>query len=384
MLAAFLFYKNSIKNICFLNPFFDSFMHHMSVENIEDRAAKQRSEYSPKFQRNFVKTKGWLFSTHGKVVLVMSVFTKGKAVNKVCLIPVESIRPNPNQPRKIFHEGELQSLAESISVNGLLQPISLRRESDGTYLLIAGERRFIACKKIGMKAIPSIICNVSADDAAVLALIENIQRSDLNFMEEAAAIQKLIQQLELTQEQAARRLGRSQSSVANKLRLLKLPHTVQILLVEAGLTERHARALLRLPEIQMEEAAAYMVQASLNVAQAEDFIDEIVMHNQTAQGNEGQVAAVVAGRNLLEQPAPDSTPDVQEEKKSIKKNGRKLLVVKDLRIFTNTISRAIETMKQAGIQAFSQTKEEDEFIEYVVRIPKESAYQKKIPEMSRA
>ena len=300
----------------------------------------------------------------------MSVFTKTKAVNKVCLIPVECIRPNPNQPRKVFREGEIQALAESISANGLLQPVTLRKEGEGIYLLIAGERRFMACKKLGMKTIPSIICNVSADDAAVLALIENIQRSDLNFMEEAAAIQGLIQQLGMTQEQAARRLGRSQSSVANKLRLLRLPEAVQGKLVEAGLTERHARSLLRMPENQMEEAADYIVEAMLNVAQTEEFIDEIVLRNQMVKDNAGQVAVVVAERSVPEELPP-------EPREGVKRNGRKLMVVKDLRIFTNTISRAIETMKQAGIQAFSQTKEEDEFIEYLVRIPKESAYQKK-------
>ena len=300
----------------------------------------------------------------------MSVFAKSKAVNKVFLVPLEYIQPNPNQPRKTFHEGELRSLAESISANGLLQPITLRKESDTLYYIIAGERRFMACKQTGMKNIPSIICNVSAGDAAVLALIENIQRSDLNFMEEASAIQALIQQLDITQEQAARRLGRSQSSVANKLRLLRLPPAVQGLLVEAGLTERHARSLLRLPENQMEEAAAYIVDACLNVADTERFIDEIVLHNQSDLEESGQVAAVVANRE--EQQAEEEAP----EEKQGKKGGRKLLVVKDLRIFTNTISRAIETMKQAGIQAFSQTKEEDDFIEYVVRIPKESAYQR--------
>ncbi len=303
----------------------------------------------------------------------MSVFTKAKAVNKVCLIPVDCIRPNPNQPRKVFHEAELQSLAESISANGLLQPVSLRKENDSLYLLIAGERRFMACKKIGMKAIPSIVCNVSADDAAVLALIENIQRSDLNCFEEAIAIQSLIQQMGITQEQAARRLGKSQSSVANKLRLLRLPESVQVKLLDAGLTERHARSLLRLPENQMEEAADYIILSMLNVAQTEEFIDEIVLRNQMAKEGLGQVSEVVAERSVTEAAAVSG----EAEKPPVKKSGRKLLVVKDLRIFTNTISRAIEMMKQAGIQACSQKREEEEFIEYVVRIPKESAYRKK-------
>ena len=231
----------------------------------------------------------------------------------------------------------------------------------------------MACKKIGMKAIPSIVCNVSADDAAVLALIENIQRSDLNCFEEAIAIQSLIQQMGITQEQAARRLGKSQSSVANKLRLLRLPESVQVKLLDAGLTERHARSLLRLAENQMEEAADYIILSMLNVAQTEEFIDEIVLRNQMAKEGLGQVSEVVAERSVTEAAAVSE----EAEKPPVKKSGRKLLVVKDLRIFTNAISRAIEMMKQAGIQACSQKREEEEFIEYVVRIPKESAYRKK-------
>ena len=152
----------------------------------------------------------------------VGLFAKEKVVNKVCLIPVEDVHPNPEQPRKHFDEEELRALSESIAENGLLQPISLLKEEDGSYRIIAGERRYRACRMLGMPAVPAIVCNISEEDAVALALIENIQRSDLNCFEEAQAIENFIEKLDLTQEQAAKKLGKSQSAVANKLRLLKL------------------------------------------------------------------------------------------------------------------------------------------------------------------
>lgn len=280
----------------------------------------------------------------------MGLFSKERTVNRVCLIPVESIHPNPDQPRRIFHGDELKALADSIKANGLLQPITLIREDNGSYQIVAGERRFIACQQIGMTAVPAIICDITATDAAVLALIENIQRSDLNFMEEANAIQQLIQKLSITQEQVAKRLGRSQSSIANKLRLLRLPEDIQRQLIDGGLTERHARALLRLPEEQMSGAVGTMVEQSMNVAQAEALVEQLL--------NEKNGHAM-------------------EERNPAASKGKRIFVVKDLRVFTNTINRAVQTMREAGIQAFSETTEHDCYVEYVVRIPKDMIYRKK-------
>lgn len=277
----------------------------------------------------------------------MGLFTKEKMVNKVCLIPVESIHPNPDQPRKSFREEELSSLADSIAANGLLQPVSLMREEDGSYQIIAGERRFLACCRLGMTAIPSIVCAVTEEDAAVLALIENIQRSDLNFFEEASAIRQLMQKLDMTQEQAAKRLGKSQSLIANKLRLLRLPQEVQKCLLENHLTERHARALLRLPENMVVQAAHQMSEQALNVAQAEALVESLLSDEKAVS------------------PKPEGY------------RGKKIMVVKDFRIFTNTINRAIATMREAGIDAFSEQTEHDYYVEYVVRIPKESVYKKR-------
>ena len=257
---------------------------------------------------------------------------------------MELINPNPDQQRKIFHEEELQALSESIKANGLLQPITLMREEDGSYRIIAGERRYRACKQLKMEAVPAIICNVNDADAAVLALIENIQRSDLGCFEEAAAIQKLIEKMEMTQEEAAKKLGKSQSAIANKLRLLRLPMEVQKFLTENGLTERHARALLKLPEEQMLMAAQEIAEQQLNVAQTEALVEALL--------------------------AP-------EEEKPIPYRGRKIMVVKDLRIFRNTVERALETLRESGIEAFSEETEHEYYLEYVVRVSKESAYKKK-------
>ena len=274
----------------------------------------------------------------------MGLFTKEKIVNKVCLIPVEDIHPNPDQPRRLFREEELRALSESIEANGLLQPITLMKEEDGSYRIIAGERRYRACKMLGMNAVPSIICTVTDEDAAALALIENIQRSDLNCFEEANAIDNLIDKLDLTQEQAAKKLGKSQSAVANKLRLLKIPEKVQKFLIENGLTERHARALLRLPKEQMLPAAQEIAEQELNVAQTEALVDALLS---------------------------------PEEEKPIPYRGRKIMVVKDLRIFRNTVERALETLRESGIEAFAEQNEHEEYLEYIVRVSKEAAYRKK-------
>ena len=161
-------------------------------------------------------------------------------------LPVESIRPNPAQPRLSYESGALEELAESIRENGLIQPILVRQLLDGDYELIAGHRRWMAVRKLGQPTIRAIVENRTDTESAVLALVENIQRRDLDCMEEARAIAGLIESTGMTQQEAARRLGKSQPAVANKLRLLRLPGWVQEIVEEGQLSERHARALLRL------------------------------------------------------------------------------------------------------------------------------------------
>ena len=264
---------------------------------------------------------------------IMSGFLgKEKTVNKVVLIDVEQIAPNPSQPRQLFSEEKIDQLADSIKQNGLLQPLTVRKKADGGYELICGERRLRAGKKAGLEKLPCIVLETDERQSAVLALVENIQRDDLTFFEEARAIHSLIVEWGIKQEEAAERLGKAQSTVANKLRLLKLDETEQEMILESGLTERHARALLKIENPLLRRTALTAIaEKQMNVGQAERYIDEI-----------------------LTEPRPEK---------------KRLLLVKDVRLFLNTINKALDTMKRAGIPAEAIKKQENEFIEYVVRIP---------------
>lgn len=265
------------------------------------------------------------------------MFTKDKL--KLTKLPVAKIMPNPSQPRKIFQEDELRSLAQSIAENGLLQPVTVRREG-GVYYLVAGERRLRACKLAGIKEIPAIISDCEPEDSAVLALLENVQRRDLHMFEQANAIVNLLQEWQLTQEEAARRLGMSQSYLANKVRLLKLSAEEQEEIVRHKLSERHARALLRIDDIELRRKVLQTVIArGLNVANTEE---------------------LVAGSLKPKEPP---------------RRGRRTFVAKDIRLFINTIDHAVDAMKTAGIQAQTERKETEEYIECVVRIPKQPRVQ---------
>ena len=185
--------------------------------------------------------------------------------SRVRYIPLERIVPNPHQPRRDFDPEGLKELTDSIRQYGILQPATVRTRGK-EYELVAGERRFRAAKMAGLKELPCLIAQVGEEDSALLALMENLQRRDLNYMEEAAAIAQLVQRWGLSQEEAARRLGKSQSAVANKLRLLRLPPPVVELLRQGDLSERHARALLRLTDQEEQIAAAKTTSAPLFVA----------------------------------------------------------------------------------------------------------------------
>jgi len=189
-------------------------------------------------------------------------------------IPIKNIMPNPHQPRQEFDKAALQDLAISIMEYGLMQPISVRQIGPFDYELIAGERRLTACKNLGMAYIPAIVMNANPTDSAVLALVENIQRENLNYMEEAEAFSNLICEHGLTQEELADKLGKSQSTIANKIRILKLSPKVRQILAAHNLTERHARALLRLPEEKQRLRAAKLIaERGFNVAKTEVVAD---------------------------------------------------------------------------------------------------------------
>ena len=259
---------------------------------------------------------------------------KERQINKVIEVEIGRVIPNPNQPRKQFNEAEIVSLAESISQNGILQPLSVRRIGD-KYELIAGERRLRAAKMCEMAYVPCIVHEINDRDSAIIALVENIQRQDLPFFDEAAAIEKLITYYGLTQEEAAVKLGRAQSTVANKLRILRLTPDERKIITEYNLTERHARALLRLasPEDRVS-VLEKIVKNNLNVEKTELLIDEYI------------------GRRK----------DIQRCKK---RSG----AFQHVSFFLNTINKAIETMQSSGIHAESRRIQSEDYIEYRVRIP---------------
>ena len=267
----------------------------------------------------------------------MALFEIGGKSRWIRNIPLELIDQNPMQPRKVFNGEALEQLAASIKENGLISPIVVRKVGN-RYQLIAGERRLMAFLLLDEPTIPAIIEQADDDRSAVLAMVENIQRCDLSFFEEAQAIKTLIKTQSLTQQQAADKLSMSQSAVANKLRLLKLPEKIRQKIGESNLTERHARALLPLClDERLEKVVTAVIERELTVSQTEKLVEETL----------------------------NSKPC---------KKGKKIFVIRDLRLFTSTISRAIDLMKQAGIDAVSQKTEDEESITYTVVIPKSSAY----------
>lgn len=253
---------------------------------------------------------------------------------RVLYLPVELIVPNPSQPRTTFVREGLEELAASIAEHGILQPLSVR-EVCGRYQLISGERRLRAARLVGLTSVPCILVDVTDTESALLALVENLQRRDLDFLEEALALRRLIVQHGLSQEEAARKVGKSQSAVANKLRLLKLSPQVLETVKQAGLTERHARTLLRLPEEQRLEAAQYMAKEQLTVAKAEAYVDKLL--------------------------APPPPP--QPTKKT------PIYHIRDVRFFLNTIDRSVRLMQSAGVPATSQQDKKDGVLTLTVRIP---------------
>lgn len=269
----------------------------------------------------------------------MKLQRKGEFLStRVQYIPLGRIRPNPQQPRRSFDEEGLAELAASIRSCGILQPLTVRRAGEG-YELVAGERRLRAARIAGLREVPCLVAQVGEEDSALLALMENLQRRDLDCWEEAQAIARLISRYGLSQEEAARRLGRAQPTVANKLRLLRLPEDVRALLRENGLTERHARALLRLqdPEVQ-RRAAGDMVRRGMNVAQAEAYVEKLLQSAQV-------------------------TPP----------RGRSTYIIKDVRLFLNSVDRGLHLMRQTGVDAGWNRQDTDREILLTIRIPKRAS-----------
>ncbi len=253
---------------------------------------------------------------------------------RVLFLPVDAIQPNPDQPRRSFDPVGLEELASSIQAMGVLQPLTVRRQ-DGQWELVAGERRLRAARLAGLEEVPCLSVQTDGQSSSLLALIENLQRRDLDFWEESLALRRLIDTYHISQEEAARRIGKSQSAVANKLRLLKLPQQALSLLRDGGATERHARALLRLdtPEQQLD-GARQVVEQGLTVAQTETMVD-----------------GLLSGR-----PAPPRK--------------RPTFIVKDVRLFLNTLTRSLDLMRSAGVDAQCSRQDSEEEITLTIRIPR--------------
>ena len=253
---------------------------------------------------------------------------------RVLFLPVDSIHPNPDQPRQVFAQAALEELAGAIRELGVLQPLTVRRR-EGRWELVAGERRLRAARLAGLEAVPCLSIQADGQSSSLLALVENLQRRDLDFWEEALALRRLIDSYHISQEEAARRIGKSQSAVANKLRLLKLPPDVLTLLREGGATERHARALLRLETEELQrEGARQAVKQSLTVAQTEALVDSLL--------------ASAA-------PLPRKKPT---------------FIIKDVRLFLNTITHSLDVMRSAGVDAQCCRQDSDEEITLTIHIPR--------------
>ena len=266
--------------------------------------------------------------------MIFQMGSKVKTSGSILLIPAEHIIPNPSQPRKTFNQNELEALASSIKNNGIIQPLVVRKNEEGKFELISGERRLRAAMMVGLENVPCVLMSVSDSESALFAIIENIQRDNLNFFEEAESICKLMTEFNMKQDEISKKLGKSQSYFSNKIRLLKLSEEIRDVILENSLTERHARALLKLTnDVDRFKALLYIIENNLNVNDTDKYIDSLLNPVQT-------------------------------------KSKPKFKKLRDIKIFVNTINHAVDTMRKAGINADSEKRETSEYLEYVIRIEK--------------
>lgn len=267
---------------------------------------------------------------------------------EVARIPIDAIRPNPYQPRRVFAQDALEELCASIKQYGLLQPISVRKLGSDSFELIAGERRLRACRMAGMKFIDAIIFSTYEQDSAVIAMMENLQRENLHYMEEAEGYQNLIRDHGLSQDELARRLGKNQSTIANKMRILKLPMAVKRMLLQYSLTERHARALLRLHDEEMQmHVIQIIVQQNLNVKATEDLVERTISRMYGIEKEEEE----------------------QTRTRPSKISG----FVRDTRLFVNSLRTVVQQMADAGLNPKLESRDKEEGMEIKIWIPHPAA-----------
>ena len=265
-----------------------------------------------------------------------TVLMSEKILNNVIEVPIDKISLNPYQPRKVFDSDAISELAKSIKEYGVIQPITVRRNFIGGYELVSGERRLKASRLINKTHMPCIVIDVTENDSAVIALLENLQRKDLTYWEEAEAMQHLIIDHKYTQEELATKLGKSQSAVANRLRILKLPESVKNILQENNLTERHARAILKVHDENAQlKILKQVCDSDLNVAKTEEMVSKTIE---------------------------------KVEAERAKESGKMVGIV-HLRMFINTINKAVDVVQKAGVNVEASKKENKNFIEYLIKIP---------------
>ncbi len=256
---------------------------------------------------------------------------------EILYLPIDSIKPNPYQPRKFFERASLEELSNSIREYGVMQPISVRLINGYTYELVAGERRLRASKMAGLTTIPSILISINDQDSAVLAIIENLQRQNLNYLEEADGFMNLMRDYSFTQEELAIKIGKSQSTIANKLRILRLSKNVQKVLIENDLSERHARALLKINDEELQISILHkIIREGLTVKKTEELIEEIISKREI---------------NIIKKP-----------EMRIKQ------CVRDIRIFTNTIKQAVDIMNSSGAKTDYVVNEVDDGYEIKINV----------------
>jgi|SRR5690625_432550 len=256
-------------------------------------------------------------------------------VDEIIQLPVNEIIPNRYQPREIFNDEKIQELAQTIRTHGMIQPIIVRKLEDDRYELIAGERRWRAIQFLEWENIPAIIRDMTDTETASVALIENLQREELTVIEEANAYQQLIEMHSLTQEALAQRLGKSQSTIANKIRLLKLPQPVQQALLDQTITERHARALTRLKDEETQlKILEKIINEQLNVRQTEEAIESLFKPKKTRQ-----------------------KPQLKG-------------FSKDIRIAMNTIRQSLSMVSETGIDVETDEEDHEDYYQFTIRIPK--------------
>lgn len=261
------------------------------------------------------------------------IFMDNTHKQEVIQVPVDKIKPSRYQPRLKFDEEKLEELKESIQQNGLIQPLTVRPMED-YYELIAGERRYRACKKAGFTEIPCYVLSPTDDQAAQMALIENVQRQDLSAVEEAKSYLQIMKQAHLSQEQVAKKIGKSQSAVANKIRLLNLPDEIQNGVIDGQITERHARALLSVPEDKQKSVYQDIVKKGLNVRETEAYIETMNKPKKV---------------------------HARQKTKGFSKN---------VQIGINTINQSIKMIEKLGIEVKSETEEADSEVRMIIRFPK--------------